>query len=124
MSDPIVTRTSDDDDPVMQAERDRHAGIIGRVLTKHYPAVNWLVDIKIDKTGGVAFIRVPDISIKYGMVVKLTASQLVLEYETEKAGGELLERFNISRTINAGRDIIHLKRSADGEAIGAAKGEQ
>lgn len=124
MSNQIVTRTSEDgDDPFMQAARDYKAGIVGRTLVKHYPWVNWLVDIKMDKDGGLAYIRVPEISTKYGMIVMLTEVQPALEYETRKAGGELLERFNVSRGENAGRDIIQLRRGADGEAIGAQKGE-
>lgn len=105
--------------------RDYYAGIVGRTLRKHYPTIDWLVTIKMDKTGGLAFIQVPQISLKHGIAVMLTERVPLLEDETKKAGGEFLERFRVTRDRrgDAAADLFRIKRNILGEAIGAATGE-
>lgn len=125
MADNKVIRIDDGDviDQILQPRKDFYAGVVGRTLMKHYPTMNWLVDIKMDKTGGLAYIRIPEISTKYGMTVMLTDAIPALEYDTMKAGGEVLERFKIRRTAGAAQDLSNIRRGADGEALNAKKGE-
>jgi len=123
MNVPVVRMDDGDDSPQLQPARDHYAGVIGRTLTKHYPTVNWLVEIKLAPTGGIAFVRIPEISKLYGMIVKLSSSDLDIEAQAIKSGGEMMERFNIPRTVGAAYALRQLKRGADGESINAKKGE-
>jgi hypothetical protein len=123
MNVPVVRMDDGDENPLLQTARDHYAGVVGRTLMKHYPTVNWLVEIKIAPTGGVAFVRIPEISKVYGMIIKLSSSDLDLESSAIKQGGEMLERFNIPRLSGAAYALSSLKRGPDGEALNAKKGE-
>lgn len=122
-----VTRIREDDELIFERQyqqaKDWYAGICGRTLRKHYPFNNWLVDIRLDKTGGIAYLREPNISMKFGMVVYLTESIPALEYEVMKAGGELLERFKLPRAGQVADRLAEIKRDPLGEAVNAEKGE-
>lgn len=107
----------------LDKRRDFYAGVAGKILVRHYPSVNWLVDIKMSKTGGVLFIRVPAVSMKFGMVVNLCERIPEFEEDVMKAGGELLERFNIRRSEGADVDMMLLPKDIAGETLGADKGE-
>lgn len=106
-----------------QKAMDRYAGTIGLALQREYPTINWLVDIEMERNGGVAAIRAPDISRRFGMWIKLSETDHLLEQEAREAGGELLERFNVSRGETGDRDVIELPRLPNGETHGADKGE-
>ena len=93
--------------------------VIGFII-KHYPNRDWYVD-----AGDTTLeIRCASISMKYGMVVHLDKNKHELERRVVAASGELLERFGLSRTkLTTGIDETDLKRTIDGEVLGAAKGE-
>jgi hypothetical protein len=108
-----------------QEAQDWYARVVGQTLVKTYPGVQWKVTIRMGKSGGVAYIQVPRISSQFGMIIHLSDTVFELEHEARQGGGELLERFGISREAWAAeRDFSKLKRDIRGEAIGAAKGEQ
>ena len=107
-----------------QGAQDWYARIVGNTLVKEYPGIQWKVTIVLSKNGGLAYIQVPRISGKFGMSVHLKGVSLNLEQEVKLAGGELLERFNVSRLESAAEnDLNSLPRDITGEAIGASKGE-
>jgi hypothetical protein len=105
--------------------QDNYAKIVGSTLVKHYPGIQWKVTIRVGKQGGIAYVQVPRISSQFGMVVHLSDTAFELEEEARLGGGELLERFGITRNAaGAEADLRRLRRDFRGEAIGAAKGEQ
>lgn len=106
-----------------QRRKDFYAGVAGRTLMKHYPFANWLVDVRMSGSGGVLFIRLPDISTKFGMIVNLVDRVPALEEDVMHAGGELLERFKVKRGRGGDADIANLPRDLGGEVLGAEKGE-
>jgi hypothetical protein len=107
------------------AAQDNYAKIVGSTLVKHYPGIEWKVTIRLGKSGGIAYVQVPRISSQFGMVVHLSDTAFELEEEARLGGGELLERFGITRNAaGAEADLRRLRRDFRGEAIGAAQGEQ
>ena len=107
------------DDDVGTAVRSRqYRQTIGTALATAYKGVHWHVDVNV--AGGIATISCPSISTRYGMVVHLTRDTMALESAAKAMGGELLERFGISRERP---QFGYLKRRIDGEALGAARGE-
>lgn len=105
---------------VAAAERSRtYRQAIGRTLAKQYPDVHWLVEVLIDE--GIAYVKAPKITAAHGMVLHLTPNIPDIEQKAKKFGGELLERFRVSRDTG---DMSHLRRRIDGQALGAAQGEQ
>lgn len=105
--------------------RDYYAQLVGPVLVRAYPSVQWRVTIRVAKDGALAYIQVPRISGSYGMVVKIPEHALIPEIEKKVllTGGELLERFNVRRARGATDDLAALPRNVMGEVIGAEKGE-
>lgn len=108
------------DDDMRKAVRSRHyRQSIGNALAKAYRFVHWMVDVNID--GGIATISCPKISQRYGMVVHLTRDTLALEAAAKRMGGELLERFRVSREVST---FDHLKYNVNGEVMNAKAGGQ
>lgn len=94
---------------------------IGQILVKHYPKRRWFVEVSI--AGGVAQIQCPSISMQYGYTLHInnkTHDQMVKD--VIKAGGQILEMFNLSRDSSASGGEGQLLRDARGEAIKAATG--
>lgn len=114
-----VVQTYSEDDMRKVLRSAGYRKTIGNALAQAYQLVPWLVDVNID--GGVATITCPNISAKYGMVIHLTRDTMALEDAAKRMGGELLERFNVSRSTG---DFSGVKRRIDGEARFAAAGEQ
>jgi hypothetical protein len=109
---------------IEEVRRDWFAGMIGGALHKFYPATSWLVDIHATQEGGIAQIRCPRISTKYGMVIRLTTDQSELVARAMRAGGELLERFRVARNARKTQDdLAKVPKLINGEARHAAKGE-
>lgn len=107
------------DDDVRKTARGRSArNAVGRALGRAYPTVPWLVDANVD--GGVLNISCPAISRKWGMVLHLTRTNEDLARRAVLAAGELLERWNVSRTRSR---FDHIPRMINGEARGAKGGE-
>jgi len=94
---------------------------IGAALVKHYPNRQWYVDVSI--AGGVAKILCPSISMLHGYTVHIKSeTDDNLQKKAIHAGGEILERFKLSRNKNAtgGEELI--LRDARGEALQAKTG--
>lgn len=88
------------------------------VLTKEYPGYQWLVNV--DVIGGVAQIALP-FETKAGHVSPWAWVIHLRTYTDEKvklAGGELLERWKLSRT-RAASDTYTLAKSNGIDASGA-----
>jgi hypothetical protein len=100
-----------------------YAGIVGPVLVTHYPGVSWKVTVRVERSGATVYIQVPKISLKYGMVIRIPPSIPELEHEAMKAGGELLERFNIGRRGTTESDLKSLPTDVFGQVKGSDAGE-
>jgi hypothetical protein len=92
---------------------------IGNALRKAYPRRRWYVDVNMQ--GGVAYVCEPDISMNYGFVLHLDKLVLTMEQAAIAAGGEILERFGLSRNKDAVE--VNLVRGINGEAAAAKKGQ-
>lgn len=93
---------------------------LGAALFKANPSRRWYVEV-IDH-GHIAVIKIPEISMEFGMVVHLTGSIMVDIKQVIMAGSELLERFNLTRGRSDNHDLMSLERNHKG-VIGAKKGE-
>lgn len=100
--------------------QDLIANRMGRVLQATYPNRNWLVLISEDCT--VATIKCTDISLEYGYIIHLDKIAHEYELAARRAGGEILERFNLSRDKYS-EDGALLRVDRRGEALGAKQGE-
>jgi hypothetical protein len=113
-----IVRTPED---VQQAiVKDGIANRIGAALHKAYPNRNWLVRVSDDLS--LASVHCVDISLEYGMVIHLDIIAHEMEAAAVFAGGECLERFNLSRDRYAD-DGGELPVDIRGEAIGVKSGE-
>lgn len=72
------------------------AKAISEVLQRHYPGHHWAVNV--DGAGGVATIKNFSLSGDWGFLLMLAAfSASEMDKRVVMAGGELLERYNLSR---------------------------
>jgi hypothetical protein len=85
---------------------------IGKALGKAYPTVKWLVSVSGD--GTVAQIVAPDLTSEYGMTIHTDQIGIDLEAKAVRFGGELLERFNVSRMTG---DTSSVVRNVRGDSI-------
>lgn len=96
--------------------------IVGEDLTKIYPNRNW--HIKASARNGIVEIKNPDISMSHGMIVYIPATIPELLTKTRKSAGELLERFNLTRSKHTNNlDVMMLPRNAKGFVANSEKGE-
>lgn len=100
--------------------KDVIANRIGSTLQRTYPNRNWLVRVSDDLT--IATINCTDISLQYGYTIHLDKITHELELVARFAGGEILERFNLSRDKYADDGAL-LRVDRRGEALGAKQGE-
>ena len=111
-------------DPTEQAQavREHHiAHQIGSELQKHYPNRNWMVQCNMQT--GVVDIICPDIAPNYGYMLHINQPSITLRAKAKQAGGELLERFGLSRSKNNdGADIQGLSKNKMGVTEGLADG--
>lgn len=99
---------------------DNYCRRLGSALCRTYPYRKWYVEV-VDK-GRVAVVKIPDISMEFGVIIHL---EQVIEPDIKKvcfAGGELLERFNLTRGKSDNHDLMDLDRNQNG-VIGAREGE-
>ena len=115
-----VIKICDDDDAATAIKADQLCRRMGAILQKHYPGIRWYVDVNIN--GGVSNIRCADISMSHGIYLHLLCSEIELERRVVKAGGEILERFTVSREKQSVRDISHIAKNAKGDAMLAKAG--
>lgn len=92
----------------------------GNAITKAYPSRRWYVEV-LDK-GYLCYIKMPTISMEYGIAVKLNKTLRSDTIRCVRAAGELLERFNLTRGIADNSDVLELPSNYKG-VIGAEKGE-
>lgn len=99
---------------------DHYAKTVGRILVKKYPEVVW--HVRVNVAMGKAGITIPAVSRRHGIEVALSRNVEDLEKRVTRVGGEMLERFNISRVTG---DTSHLvdKKNVVGEHASAKKGE-
>ena len=93
---------------------------LGAALYKALPSRRWYVDVT--NKGRTCTVKIPEISMEHGMVIHLERS---IEPDIKKvimAGGELLERFNLTRGDSDNHDLMSLGRNQKG-VIGAKQGE-
>lgn len=117
MNNVLQTYSEDDMRTALKGRQNRNT--IGHALGRAYPTVPWHVDVNVE--GGIATITCPQISLQFGMVLHLTRDTAELERGAVRMGGELLERFRVSRDCG---DFSHLIRSVNGEVYQASRGEQ
>jgi hypothetical protein len=72
---------------------------IGDTLHRAYPGHAWLVHV--DGKQGIAIIRNMMLSAQWGYVLRLPEiySASSLDFDTKRAGGEILERFRMRRGL-------------------------
>lgn len=115
-----VIKVAGDEDAEKTIKADALCRRMGAMLQKHYPGIRWYVDVNLD--GGVSNIRCADIAMAFGYVLHLHCSEIELERQVVLAGGQILERFAVSRERQAVRDISHIVKNAKGDAVLARAG--
>lgn len=94
------------------------ARTVAEVLDKHYPGHAWAVSA--DVMQGIVKVHNLNLSGEWGFILKMDN---LINDPTERpivnAGGELLERFNISRGEMRYHEIDSAKRDLRGAAIHA-----
>ncbi len=102
----------------MTLKQEQHiCAVIGDTLQKHYPGHIWLVNAEQGRVN----IFLGMVSGKWGFRINIVD----LDVEGRKiimAGGELLERFNLSRAMRKAQvsiEMAELKRDFTGEAVHA-----
>lgn len=99
-----------------QAVANAMSDVIGNALSKHYPNRQWRVGIAVG--GLVARIFCPAISNEYGYQIKLlNYTMMGLEKEAIFAGGEILERYGLSRERGASGGEESILKDHRGNAI-------
>lgn len=69
---------------------------IGDELVKHYPNREW--GVRVDVTGGMIIITCDSLSLLCGYHLPINGDNIKqLQKRAMRAGGEILERFNVSR---------------------------
>lgn len=105
----ICTDTNLNDARSFRVER-----AIGEILVKKYPGFKWIVDA--DVANNVAYITVAQLVSDRCYVIHLDQmdndGKMVI-----RAGGEILERFYITRGKMRANEMATLKRDARGEHV-------
>jgi hypothetical protein len=83
----------------------------GVVLTRKYPLHAWHVLVE----GGMLTVRNLDLSGKWGFSLK---AKNVTDALIMRAGGELLERYRVSRGAAKASDLANLRRDIFGYPMG------
>jgi hypothetical protein len=116
MSNVIQLATDAELPDVLRARQARNA--IGKALGRAYPDHPWYVSMSHD--GTVAQVMCPGISTEFGMVIHVNQINLELEQKAVRFGGELLERFNVSRRVG---EFDHIEKDVRGQARAGKRGE-
>ena len=91
---------------------------IGETLVEHYPNRQWGVDVDIP--GNMVVIMCPSLSFDKGYHIAMTEDRTIqdLQQRAIRAGGEILERFGMSRNRKFDPEIIEgADRYFTGEVI-------
>jgi hypothetical protein len=96
--------------------------VVGAVLLKHYPLYDWLVCADRRK-GMIDIINVSlDGQLGCRMYMDGAASTSELEHKAMMYGGEILERFNVTRGAMRYQEVADLPRDFAGRITNVAKG--
>jgi hypothetical protein len=95
------------------------AKLIGEALLGAYPQRSW--QVHADSQNGIVDVILADVTSRWGYTIHLKSKSLFeLQREAVFGGGEILERFNLSRARAFDRSSLDgLKRNILGEAIEA-----
>jgi hypothetical protein len=87
-------------------------------LNRHYPGHLWAVHVQGEQ--GMADVRNMSLSGEYGYRLRLVANYSMSEFlkRVVKAGGEILERFNLSRTAHRVEQVHDVPRDFSGRLLG------
>ena len=98
-------------------EETRVAAQVLNALMHAYPGYEWFVEVNFE--GGICTVK-PEFAGQWGYVLHLNAAASSSEFEKMAvwAGGELLERYNLSRVRADEAAIEALPTDARGFAIG------
>jgi len=108
-----------DEDPLQDMREMDLAKKYAEQLEAAYPGHLWAVTV--DLRGGVAQVFNMSLTGRYGFVIKLSR----LKFDPKAlvmAGGEILERYRLSRGKMIEAEIAGLKRDFSGAAIGDLSG--
>ena len=86
---------------------------VGEHLNKHYPGHLWAVHVR----GGVVMVQNLLLSGKWGFILKEKDLDPDLKM-VMRAGGELLERYNVSRGRLSNASMANVKKSNTGLPVG------
>jgi hypothetical protein len=95
------------------------AKLIASALHRVYPNRNWY--IHADCENQIIDVILADVTTRRGYCIHLVNKSLYeIEREAIYGAGEILERYNLARTLNFNRETVDaLRRSITGEAIEA-----
>lgn len=99
---------------------DQLCKMIGGAVLKAYPSRRWFIEVT--DRGRFCYIRIPSISMIYGMGFSIMGTHEQNAKKAVKMAGELLERFNLKRAAVDNEDILSLRKGLTG-VVGAEKGE-
>ena len=84
---------------------------VGQVLTRTYPGYIWFVETHPD--GGVVYVRCMNLSGRWGFVLHI--NKIDNDYKAVKnAGGEILERYRVSRVKKNSDEVMSANRDYAG----------
>jgi len=95
---------------------------IGATLVKVYPDRKWYV--RVFDHCRVATIILHDVNTQFGNTVKMLDNRESVNIKKcLMAGGEALERFNLTRGRSDNADVLSFSRNVAGDVSGSNKGE-
>jgi len=111
----IIDLTSDPNIVALDFET---AKFMAELLHKHYPDHLWGVTVQSDQ--GIATVRNLRLSGNWGFILKMKniATRKELRRNTMMAGGELLERYRLSRGRFRAEEYLDLKVDYAGRILG------
>ncbi|MFZ4856149.1 MAG: hypothetical protein ACOYL3_07105 [Desulfuromonadaceae bacterium] len=96
--------------------------IVSAVLMRHYPLYDWLV--RADRRKGMIDILNVSLDGQLGCRIFMDGPATVsgLEHKAMMYGGEILERFNVTRGTMKQQEVAELPRDFAGRITNVAKG--
>lgn len=89
---------------------------VAETLNKHYPGHLW--GVNVDDRGGIVSVYNLALSGRWGFIIKITdlagADDMV---KVMRAGGEILERYRLSRGAQREGDLNEVKRDIYGNKV-------
>lgn len=103
-------------------EADEICKRVGKILVQHYPRRRW--HVQVSAKGGVIQIGLPQVSTEFAWVLHLDRHRdyKVLQEAVVRAGGTMLEMFNLKRERSSEGGEQSLLRDGRGNALHAKTG--